>query len=84
MGTVAATSWGANRIDIVALGKDAGYYYKYFDGSDWTPSVDDWYPKGGNFSSAPSVVSWGVNRLDIYGVTGDNLLGHQTWYGSGW
>lgn len=52
-GTVAAVSWAVGRIDIVALGQDAGYYYKYFDGSNWS----DWFPKGGSFSSAPSVVS---------------------------
>ena len=52
-GTVAAVSWAVARIDIVALGQDAGYYYKYFDGSNWS----DWFPKGGSFSSAPSVVS---------------------------
>jgi len=49
--------------------------------------VKDWYPKGGDFISAPSVVSWvkdADQRLDIFGVTSDNQLGHQTWYGSGW
>lgn len=33
------------------------------------------------------MVSWVQNadqRLDIFGVTTDNQLGHQTWYGSGW
>ena len=53
IGTVAAVSWAVNRIDIVALGADHEYHYKYFDGSNWS----DWFAKGGNFSSAPSLVS---------------------------
>ena len=53
MGTVASVSWAVDRIDIVALGEDKGYHYKYFDGSNWS----DWIAKGGNFSSAPSLVS---------------------------
>ena len=52
-GSVAAVSWKIGRFDLVALGKDGGYYYKYFDGSNWS----EWIPKGGSFSSAPSVVS---------------------------
>ena len=81
---VAVTSWGKNRLDIVALGYDGQYYYKYWSGSQWNPSVRDWYKKQGDFLSPPSVVSWGENRLDIYGVDSDFELGHQTWYGSGW
>lgn len=83
-GTVAATSWGENRMDLVALGGDGQYYYKFWDGHQWNPSVSDWYPKNGSFVSSPATVSWGENRLDIYGVDSDHKLGHQTWYGSGW
>lgn len=85
VGPVAATSWGPNRIDIVALGKDGGYWYKYWDGSQWNPTDNTLYPKGGQFASVPTVVSWGVERLDIFGVMAEGgELGHQTWYGSGW
>ena len=84
VGTVAATSWSANRTDIVALGTDGAYYYKYWDGSQWQPSVEGFNSKGGSFISAPAVVSWGENRLDIYGVGNDSNLKHETWYGSGW
>lgn len=83
-GTVAATSWGENRMDLVALGGDGQYYYKFWDGHQWNPSVSDWYPKNGSFVSSPAMVSWGENRLDIYGVDSEDQLGHQTWYGSGW
>ena len=83
-GTVAATSWSTNRIDVVALGTDGSYYYKYWDGSQWQPSAEDFIRKGGSFSSSPAVVSWGENRLDIFGVGTDNMLKHMTWYGTGW
>ena len=90
IGPVAANSWSENRLDIVALGADKGYYYKFWDGSQWRPqkgdegSVNEVYPKGGSFASLPAVVSWGANRLDIFGETDSGQLGHQTWYGSGW
>ena len=85
LGTVAATSWSTNRIDIVALGTDGAYYYKYWDGSQWQPSATEFLSKGGDFKTSPEVVSWGENRLDIYGVRGkDSMLQHMTWYGSGW
>ena len=90
VGAPAAVSWSENRLDIVALGSDGQYYYKFYDGSQWRPAAGDegskeaLYPKGGSFKSVPSLVSWGENRLDIYGVLDDATLGHQTWYGSGW
>ena len=84
LASLAATSWSENRIDVVALGSDGAYYYKYWDGSQWQPSEADFIAKGGEFSSSPSVVSWGENRLDIFGVGSDSKLKHLTWYGSGW
>lgn len=83
-GTVAANSWSANRIDIVVLGTDGAYYYKYWDSSQWQPSETGFISKGGSFSSPPAMVSWSENRLDIYGVGSDSMLKHLLWYGSGW
>ena len=83
-GSVAATSWSTDRIDVVVLGSDGAYYYKYWDGSQWQPSVTEFISKGGEFSTSPEAVSWSENRLDIYGVGNDGMLKHMTWYGSGW
>ena len=86
-GRVAATSWSANRLDIVARGGEGkNYFYKYYDGQAWRPDAIGWYNKGPayTFNSDPSAVSWGQNRLDIFGTdTYDNLL-HQTWVGDSW
>ena len=84
LSSVAATSWSVNRTDIVALGTDGAYYYKFWDGYQWQPSETEFISKGGKFSSSPAVLSWGENRLDIYGLGIDNMLKHMTWYGSGW
>lgn len=82
-GTVAATSWSANRIDVVVLGTDGNYYYKFWDGTQWLPK-DSYVARPSPFISSPAVVSWGDNRLDIYGVGDDSMLKHLTWYGNGW
>lgn len=85
VGTVGAISWGPNRLDLVALSaSDNTYHYKFWDGSQWKPDAEEWYPKRGDFSSSPAVSSWGNNRLDIFGVSREGELLHQTWWGEGW
>ena len=85
-GTVAATSWSVNRIDVVVLGTDGNYYYKYWDGTAWQPQPPNnpYDMRPSPFISSPAVVSWGENRLDIYGIGNDSMLKHLTYYGSGW
>ena len=83
-GSVSVKSWSANRFDLVGQGLDKAYWYTYWDGTQWVPSVVNWDSKSGGFDSAPSLASWGENRLDIFGVGTDQGLYHQTWYGSGW
>jgi hypothetical protein len=39
---LAANSWGANRLDLFALGTDNLIYHKYRDGSGWGPSQIAW------------------------------------------
>lgn len=82
-GTVAATSWSVDRIDVVALGTDGNYYYTFWDGTQWLPN-GSFIARPSPFKSSPAVVSWGANRLDIYGIGGDSMLKHLTWYGNGW
>jgi len=93
--TIAALSWGSNRVDIFAIGApDKQMYHKAWTGSALVPLPQsptsprflrwaDWEPLGGKFSSPPSVVSWGPNRADIFGLGAyDNQMYHKAWTGS--
>jgi hypothetical protein len=81
---IAVVSWGADRLDMVALGTDNAIYHRAWDGQ-WVPS--EWERLGGVFVSPPAVVSWGADRLDIFGIGTDNHMYHKAWYGQwtpGW
>jgi len=82
--SVAAVSWGPNRLDIFGLGTDNSMYHKWWDGSAWGPSQTGWEALGGTFVSPPAVVSWGLNRLDIFGLGTDSSMYHKSWDGSAW
>lgn len=90
LGSVGASSWATNRLDIVGLSARTGHYvYKFFDGESWQQSPLGWYGKGPDkdenvLSSSPSVISWGRNRLDIFGETASNEWFHQAWVGDSW
>ena len=75
-----------NRIDILGQysGDDAQYYYKYWDGTQWQPSVTDWYPKGGDFMTAPTLVSLGEGNLNFFGVAKNGELKLQVYAGNNW
>ncbi len=47
----AAVAWGANRLDIFALGTDNSMYHKAWDGSAWQPSMTNWEALGGTFNT---------------------------------
>src|SRR5207253_1957534 len=79
-----AVAWSANRLDIFGLGTDRQMYHKWWDGSNWGPSITDWEPLGGVFTSPPVVVAWAANRLDIFGLGTDQQMYHKWWDGSNW
>jgi Pregnancy-associated plasma protein-A/Repeat of unknown function (DUF346) len=77
-------AWGANRLDVFALGTDRALYHKWWGGSAWGPSVTGYESLGGICTSAPQAVAWGPNRLDMF-VTGiDSALYHKWWDGTNW
>ncbi|KAL8733489.1 MAG: hypothetical protein Q9166_002116 [cf. Caloplaca sp. 2 TL-2023] len=133
--SIAANTWGKDRLDVFCTGPKGDLLHQYYDGSQWQPSAGSLESLGGLLVSAPSVVSrgkdrldvfavghlgdvlhlywdgnqwsewekisfgtgplfgpstalvvssWGENRLDVYGITGDNLLYHNSWYGYSW
>ena len=66
-------SWGSDRLDVFLLGTDSALYHKWWDGSNWGPSVTGYEYMAGNSMSPPQVVAWGKDRLDVF------VLGTNTW-----
>jgi hypothetical protein len=77
-------AWGANRLDVFVLGTDTAVYHKWWDGSNWGPSLTDWEYMGGACMSPPEVIAWGPNRLDLFVLGTDSALYHKWWDGSNW
>jgi hypothetical protein len=74
-----ATSWGNNRIDVVARGTDSAVYHRWWNGSTWL----GWESLGGTIQGAPAICSWASGRLDIFALGTDHRLYHK-WYQGGW
>lgn len=75
-----ATSWGSDRLDVVARGTDNGLWHRWRDGTNWS----GWEPLSGVLTSDPGVVSWGPGRLDIFVRGSDDGLWHKWWDGTAW
>lgn len=82
----AAVSWGANRIDVFALGIDNYVYHAWGDGSsEWR----GWEKLGGPCIHGVAAASRGVNSLDLFSISTDtvgtdNHLYYRSWNGSSW
>jgi hypothetical protein len=77
-------AWGANRLDVFALGTDRQLYHKWWNGSAWGPSLKGYEAMGGVCTSVPQAVAWGANRLDVFVIGTDRQLYHKWWNGSAW
>jgi hypothetical protein len=80
----AVASWGPNRLDIFALGRDDQMFHKAWAEGRWHPSPTTWEPLGGLFNSPPAVASWGPNRLDIFALGRDDQMFHKAWAEGRW
>ncbi|HEY9601490.1 MAG TPA: hypothetical protein V6C85_07770 [Allocoleopsis sp.] len=82
----AAVSWGANRIDVFALGIDNYVYHAWGNGSsEWR----GWEKLGGPCIHGVAVASRGANSLDLFSISTDtigtdNHMYHRSWNGSSW
>jgi Repeat of unknown function (DUF346) len=84
---VTAASRAANRLDVVVRGLDGGAYRKWWDGTNWGPSLTGWQNLGGQgpqFLGKPRVVSWSHDRLDVLARGSDAACYHRWWNGSAW
>ena len=69
---------------MFVIGTDRALYHKWWDGTNWGPSLTGYERLGGVCISAPRAVAWGPNRLDIFVVGTDNALYHKWWDGTSW
>ena len=84
-GSLAATSWAENRLDVVARDEGGAYTHKAWTGDAWFPQGAQWEDLGGRFFSDPAVVAWGEGRLDVIGLDAENAsLHHLYWDGHRW
>jgi hypothetical protein len=77
-------SWGADRLDAFVIGTDRAVWHKWWDGSNWGPSVSGYESLGGVCMSAPEVASWGPDRLDAFVLGTDRAMYHKWWDGTAW
>ena len=77
-------SWGHDRLDVFIVGTDGALYHKWWDGSNWGPSVSDFEFMSGGITRDPAVVSWDHDRLDVFVIGTDGALYHKAWNGSQW
>jgi hypothetical protein len=75
----AATSIGANRLDVFGRGADNQLYHRWWNGTTWTP----WESLGGTLTSAPAAVAEG-GEIDVFARGPDYGLWRLTWNGSAW
>jgi hypothetical protein len=75
-----AVAWGADRLDIFAIGTDSAMWHRWWDGASW----GGWESLGGIIITAPEVVSWEANRLDVFALGTNHALWHRWWDGSSW
>ncbi|MGD0568272.1 MAG: hypothetical protein ABSA78_07685 [Candidatus Sulfotelmatobacter sp.] len=64
-----AVSWGANRLDIFALGADGDLWHLAWNGSSWASWQNLGAPSptvGIAAASSPCAVSWGANQLGVF------------------
>ncbi|HEX7288151.1 MAG TPA: baseplate J/gp47 family protein [Candidatus Angelobacter sp.] len=83
-GNPKVVSWDHDRLDIFVVGSDGALYHKWWDGSQWGPSVGDFEYMGGVVVGDPAVASWGHDRLDVFVVGTDGALYHKAWDGAEW
>ncbi|QDS67863.1 hypothetical protein FKW77_007812 [Venturia effusa] len=85
IGDLTISSWGANRFDVWAAGKEDGELnHLFWDGS----AYPGWEKLGGKFKTAPAVAHWDVDKIDIFGLFdgegGDTKYHSKAYAGGNW
>lgn len=79
---VAIASWGASRLDVVALGTDYVLWHSAFTGSQWS----GWESLGGGpFETVLVAVLSDLNRLEVLALgSNDDAIWHRSLVASTW
>ena len=80
VGDPAACSWGADRIDLFARGRDGSLQHCWYQPAGWT----GWESLGGDLASDPTACSWGPGRIDVFARAGGGDLLHGWWEDGAW
>jgi hypothetical protein len=75
-----ASSWGASRTDVFAVGSDRGLWQNTWNGTAW----GGWGPLGGIITAGPGAVSWSSGRIDVFVRGQDGALYHRYFDGTRW
>jgi spore germination protein YaaH len=75
-----ASSWGAARTDVFAVGSDRGLWQNVWNGTAW----GGWSPLGGIVTGDPGAVSWSAGRIDVFVRGQDGALYHRYSDGARW
>jgi hypothetical protein len=84
-GNPVVVSWDHDRLDIFVVGSaDGALYHKWWDGSQWGPSVSGFEFMDGFIVGNPAAVDSDHDRLDVFVIGGDGALYHKAWNGRQW
>lgn len=73
----------ASGFDVFTRGRDGGIHHKWWDGSQWGPSLAGWVELGGRFTHSPVALNWGA-FLTLMAVGTDGRLQAKWWNGTQW
>jgi len=80
VGTPAAVSWGANRVDVFVIGGDRQCWHLFWDGQSW----NGWESLGGQCEYGVAASSGMANQLDVF-ITGlDQAIYRRSFTGTAW
>jgi hypothetical protein len=77
--SVAAVSWGRDRIDLFWVDAERALWHRSFAGS-WSAAES----LGGRLASPPAVTAWREDQLEVFAIFDDGALWDRYWDGESW
>ncbi len=80
--SLAATSWGPNRIDVFGVDASGRVHQRAWDGRSWQQAeLGNQFGGGKRFVGPLTATSWGPNRIDVFGLDGQGNVLQLAWDG---